>query len=161
MSAAIDKREGSMVYNGNAPAIAELAQLYIGLDFVFQATYLATAPRDYLILRAADHGMYPSKASAAVFRAKFNIEVPIGSRFSCEDLNFIVTSRMETGEDTDTSVNYEVACETAGAAANDYTGALIPIDYIEGLTYAQLVELIIPGEDDEGTDCLLYTSRCV
>lgn len=31
----IDKREGSMVFNGVAPSMAELAQLYIGLDFVF------------------------------------------------------------------------------------------------------------------------------
>ena len=43
---ALDKREGSLVYNGNAPAMAELAQLYIGLDFVFTATYIATAPRE-------------------------------------------------------------------------------------------------------------------
>ena len=52
-----DKREGSMVMNGVAPAMAELAQLYIAADFVFQATYLATAPREYLILRAADRNM--------------------------------------------------------------------------------------------------------
>lgn len=37
-----------MVMNGVAPSMAELAQLYIGLDFVFTATYLATAPREYL-----------------------------------------------------------------------------------------------------------------
>lgn len=45
----IDKREGSMVFNGVAPSMAELAQLFIGLDFVFKATYLLTAPREYLI----------------------------------------------------------------------------------------------------------------
>ena len=54
VSSGIDKREGSMVMNGVAPSMAELAQLYIGLDFVFTATYLATAPREYLIKRAAD-----------------------------------------------------------------------------------------------------------
>ena len=46
-----DKREGSMVFNGVAPSMAELAQLYIAADFVFQATYLLTAPREYLIKR--------------------------------------------------------------------------------------------------------------
>ena len=91
VSPTLDKREGSMLYNGVAPAMAELAQLYIGLDFVFTATYIATAPRDYLIERAKDRGLSPKAASAAVFRAEFNMEVPIGARFSCEDLNFTVT----------------------------------------------------------------------
>ena len=57
VSSALDKREGSMVMNGVAPSMAELAQLYIGLDFVFSATYIATAPREYLIKRAADRNM--------------------------------------------------------------------------------------------------------
>ena len=32
VSSGIDKREGSMVMNGVAPSMAELAQLYIGLE---------------------------------------------------------------------------------------------------------------------------------
>lgn len=150
ISPTLDKREGSMVYNGNAPAMAELAQLYIGLDFVFTATYIATAPREYLIERAKDRGLSPKPASAAVFRAEFNIEVPVGSRFSCEDLNFRVTERMT--EDTGTGLSHRVVCETVGAVANDYTGALIPIEYIDGLTSANLVELLVPGDDEEDTE---------
>lgn len=146
VSSALDKREGSMVMNGVAPAMAELAQLYIGLDFVFSATYIATAPREYLIKRAADRNMEPYPASAAVFRAEFNIEVPVGTRFSCEGLNFAVTERMGTAADTDTGLSHKVTCETAGAAANDYAGALIPIEYMDGLTHAELVELLIPGD---------------
>lgn len=115
VSSGIDKREGSMVMNGVAPSMAELAQLYIGLDFVFTATYLATAPREYLIKRAADRNMSPYPPSAAVFRAEFNIEVPVGTRFSCEDLNFVVTARMDTSEDTATGLSHRVTCETAGA----------------------------------------------
>ena len=147
----LDKREGSLVYNGNAPALAELAQLYIGLDFVFTATYIATAPREYLIERAKDRGLAPKPASAAVFRAEFNIEVPIGARFSCEDLNFYVSERM-ANEDTETGLSFKVICETPGTAANDYTGALVPIDYIDGLTTANIVELLIPGDDEEDTE---------
>ncbi len=147
----LDKREGSMAFNGVAPSMAELAQLYIAADFVFQATYLLTAPREYLILRASDRGMAPYPASAAVFRAEFNIEVPIGSRFSCEDLNFYVSERM-ADEDTDTGKSYKAVCETAGIVANDFTGALIPIEYIEGLTTATLMELLIPGDDEEETE---------
>ena len=147
----LDKREGSLVYNGNAPALAELAQLYIGLDFVFTATYIATAPREYLIERAKDRGLAPKAASAAIFRAEFNIEVPIGARFSCEDLNFYVSERM-ANEDTETGLSFKVVCETPGTVANDYTGALIPIDYIDGLITANIVELLIPGDDEEDTE---------
>lgn len=152
ISPTFDKREGSMVYNGLAPAMAELAQLYIGLDFVFAATYIESAPREYLIERAKDRGLFPKAASAAVFRAEFNIEVPIGSRFSCEELNFVVTERMDPSEDTETGLSHKVVCETAGTVANDCIGALIPIEYINNLTTANLVELLIPGDDEEETE---------
>lgn len=147
----MDKREGSMVFNGVAPSMAELAQLYIGLDFVFQATYLLTAPREYLIKRASDRNMAPMPASPAVFRAECNIEVPVGTRFSCEDLNFVVTERM-ADSDTETGLSHKVICETAGAVGNGYTGQLIPVEYINGLQRAELVELLVPGEDDEETE---------
>lgn len=152
ISPTFDKREGSMVYNGLAPAMAELAQLYIGLDFVFAATYIESAPREYLIERAKDRGLFPKAASAAVFRAEFNIEVPIGSRFSCEELNFVVTEQMDPSEDTETGLSHKVVCETAGTVANDCIGALIPIEYINNLTTANLVELLIPGDDEEETE---------
>lgn len=157
VSPALDKREGSMVMNGVAPSMAELAQLFIGLDFVFTATYIATAPREYLIKRGQDRNMPPEAATCAVSRAEFNVEVPIGARFSCDDLNFTVVERMSIAEDTSTNLSYRVICETPGAAANGYTGTLIPIDYVDGLTRAELVELLIPGEDEEDTE--VYRQR--
>ena len=127
-----DKREGSMVFNGVAPSMAELAQLYIAADFVFQATYLLTAPREYLIKRASDRNMAPYPATAAVYRAEFDREVPEG--------------------DTETGLSHRVTCETVGAATNQYTGQLIPVEYLDGLTHAELVELLIPGDDEEETE---------
>ncbi len=148
----LDKREGSMVMNGVAPAMAELAQLYIGLDFVFNATYLLTAPREYLIKRASDRNMSPYPATAAEFRAVFNIEVAEGTRFSCEDMNFIVTEVMAHETDTDTRISHRVQCETVGSAANGYNGMLIPVEYVDGLTLAEIVELLVPGDDEEETE---------
>ena len=147
----IDKREGSMVFNGVAPSMAELAQLYIGLDFVFKATYLLTAPREYLIKRASDRNMAPKPASPAVFQAVCNIEVPLGTRFSCEDINFVVTARLEE-YDTEDTVSFAVTCEKAGSMGNGYAGQLIPVEYVNGLTRAELVALLVPGEDDEETE---------
>lgn len=148
----LDKREGSMVFHGVAPSMAELAQLYIAADFVLQATYLLTAPRTYLIMRAAERGMAPYPAGAAVYRAEFNQEVPEGTRFSCEDMNFVVTGRMSPEDDTETGLSHKVTCETPGAAANHYSGQLIPVEYVDGLTRAELAQLLIPGEDEEETE---------
>ncbi len=152
VDSSLDKREGSMVMNGVAPAMAELAQLYIGLDFVFNATYLLTAPREYLIKRASDRNMSPYPATAAEFRAVFNIEVEAGTRFSCEDMNFIVTEIMAHESDTAARISHRVQCESAGSAANSYSGILVPVQYVDGLTLAELVELLVPGDDEEETE---------
>lgn len=64
----------------------------------------------------------------------------------------MVTARMDTSEDTATGLSHRVTCETAGAQANGYTGQLIPIEYVDGLTHAELVELLIPGDDEEDTE---------
>lgn len=144
----IDKREGSLVMNGVAPAMAELAQLYIAADFVFRATYLATAPREYLIRRAEDYGKTPYPATHAVYLAAFNIEVQEGTRFSCEDFNFKVTGYADCAG----AVGHLVTCETSGTAANNCYGRLIPTEYVNGLTTAELVELVTPADDEEDTE---------
>jgi len=44
--------------------------------------------------------------------------------------------------------------ESVGIESNSLTGALIPIQYIEGLSTAKLGELIIPGQDKETNESL-------
>lgn len=145
----IDKRPGSMVWNGNAPCLAEMAQLYLALDFVFTATYVNSAPREYLIKRAADRSIFPKAATPAVLRAKMNMNVPVGTRFSLEDINFVVTKQL--GSEGDDYVHL-VECETAGAVGNGYAGALIPIDYVDGLTRAETDGIYSAGTDEEDTE---------
>ena len=145
----IDKRPGSMVWNGNAPCLAEMAQLYLALDFVFTATYVNSAPREYLIKRAADRSIFPKAATPAVLRAKMNMNVPVGTRFSLEDINFFVTKQL--GSEGDDFVHL-VECETAGAVGNGYAGELIPIDYVDGLTRAETDGIYSAGTDEEDTE---------
>ena len=145
----IDKRPGSMVWNGNAPCLAEMAQLYLALDFVFTATYVNSAPREYLIKRAADRSIFPKAATPAVLRAKMNMNVPVGTRFSLEDINFFVTKQL--GSEGDDFVHL-VECETAGTVGNGYAGELIPIDYVDGLTRAETDGIYSAGTDEEDTE---------
>lgn len=144
-----DTREGSVIWDATAPASLEMAILYSALDFILSATFADTAPRPYLIKRAAERGLAPKPATSAVFRGEFDKEVAIGSRFSLENLNYIVTERIE---ETGALFAYRVQCETPGAIGNTLFGSLIPIEYIDGLTSAELSELLIPGADEEETE---------
>lgn len=141
----MDKREGSLIYDALAPVAVEQAKMYISLDAILQETFGDTASRDYLIRRALERGLSPYPASFAVWEGEFNISVPIGARFSIDDLNFIVTDAIN-----DTSFMLE--CETIGSVGNRKFGTMIPIDYISGLTTATLKTLLIPAQDEEDTE---------
>lgn len=144
----LDTREGSVLWYGQAPAAVEAQNIFIHLDTVLQETFADTASREYLLLRAKERGLYPKPASYAVGKAVFmppELEIEIGERFSLQDLNYVVTEKIAVGE-------YRVQCETIGEAGNEYLGALIPIGYIKGLERAELTEILIPGEDEQGTE---------
>lgn len=141
----MDKREGSIIYDALAPAAVELQLMYIELDAVLNESFSDTASRDFLIKRAAERGLSPKAATYAVLKGEFNIDVSVGSRFSCSDLNYVVTEEVSTGV-------FKLRCETIGVIGNKNFGDLIPIDYIEGLETASLTELLIPGEDEEETE---------
>lgn len=141
----LDKREGSVIYTALAPAAVELQNMYIELDVILNESYADTASRDALIKMAAVRGISPKSASAAILKGEFNIDIPEGSRFSLDSYNYQAISKM--GDHI-----YRMQCETPGTAPNGKLGDLIPIDYIDGLAYAKLTELLIPGEDEEDTD---------
>lgn len=150
----IDKRQGSIIYNALAPAAVELQNMYINLDAVLDETFASTASREYLIKRAAERGLTPYEASKAIVKAQvvpITTILPVGSRFSLDDLNYVVTSQYYNS-DIPIQGEYVLECETAGAAANYNLGDLTPIDYIEGLQRAEIIEILTPGEDEEGTD---------
>ena len=141
----IDTREGSIIYNALAPAAVELQNMYIQLDTILNESFADTQTRDYLIKRCAERGIIPEPATKAILKGEFNIDVPIGSRFSLDMLNYIVIEKISDGI-------FKLECETPGSEGNQQFGTLIPIDYIEGLTSAELTELLIPGEDEEETE---------
>lgn len=143
----IDKREGSVMYDALAPAAAELAKAYIELDWMYEQMFADTANREYLIRRCAERGFSPTKATKAILKGEFNIDISIGTRFSLDTLNYTVLSKISTGV-------YQMECETEGSQGNQYFGSMTPISYIKGLTKAELTELLIPGEDEEGTEHL-------
>lgn len=144
----LDRQEGSVIYDALAPNSAEQAQMYITLEWMFRQMFGDTASREYLLKIAKDtRGLAPKPATYAVLKAVFNTEVKIGSRFNLNELNYIVTECLDEREHS-----YKLRCETIGAAGNRQLGELIPIEYINGLTDAELTELLIPGEEEEETE---------
>lgn len=147
----LDKREGSVIWDALAPAAMELENMYFVLQQFMKETFADTASREYLIRRASERGLKPYPASKAILKAVFDIDVPLGSRYSLEDLNYIVISKIQ-----DNSISglkeYQIECETKGSVGGRKTGNLIPIDYISGLSRAEITELLIPGDDEENTE---------
>lgn len=142
---AFDKREGSIIYNALAPSAAELAEAYIMLSLIEDESYVDTASYNSLVKKCKERGIYPYPATNTIAKGVFNIDVPIGSRFSLDSLNYLVIEKISTGV-------FKLQCEDVGPISN--LGSLIPIEYIEGLETAELTEILINGEFEEDEDSL-------
>ncbi len=160
VSTDVDKREGSLIMNAIAPVSAEHANIYILLDRLIADGYADTASREYLIRRCKERGIEPDPATYAVLKGKFNMKIPIGSRFNLDELNYVATAFIESAEEpvegdtTSAFYYYQMQCETLGTEGNKYFGELSSIDYINKDLEGSLVELLIPAEDEEDTEML-------
>ncbi len=143
----VDKREGSIIYDAIAPCALELTHTYIEFDRILKETFANTSTREYLILRAKERGIYPKDSTKAILKGIFNINIPIGSRFSLDGLVYKAIEKIQ-------ECTYKMQCETAGVQGNKYFGIIIPINYIDGLEKAEIVELLIPAEDEEDTESI-------
>lgn len=149
----IDKREGSVIYDALAPAALELANFYISLDMVMDEIFADTASYYYLIKRAAEKGIYPKEETYAVAKmvvTPSNSQISINDRFNLGDLNYTVTSIIDSTQGT-----YQLTCETAGVIGNQQLGDLLPIETaneLNDMESAKITEIIIPGEDEEDVE---------
>lgn len=146
-----DKREGSVIYDALAPVAYEFEQVLADYEEKLKNTFAGTADRTSLIQRCAEIGITPCEATHAIRRMETTpttLDVAIGERFSFDNLNFIVVEKVQDGL-------YNIKCETAGSKGNFGTGMLIPINYIDGLETARLIDdVAIYGEDEEETEAL-------
>ena len=140
-----DKRVGSLIYNALKPAAIEYKQMLIELDVVMDQTFADKADREFLVRRCAERGIRPLEATPAVFKGVFNTDIPIGSRFTAGRFVVFAEEQIGPGE-------YRMKAETPGSEINSAIGPIVTVGYIDGLTTAELTELLIPGSDDEGTE---------
>ena len=149
----VDKREGSIIFDALAPAAAKLAQAYVDIELNQRLGFAATSSGEWLRMRTAEHGVNYEKASKAKRKGLFfasndqPIDVPIGSRYSIDQLTYVVKEKMATGV-------FVLECETAGVVGNQQFGTMLPIEYIDKLAHAELADVLVPGEDDESDEAL-------
>lgn len=144
----LDKREGSIIYDALAPASVELQQKNIEIETVYNEMFADTQSREYLIRRAGERGLKPYPATYSIVKAEIlptTLNVEIGSRFSCEEVNYKITDNLGNGE-------YLLQCETVGEIGNLTSGVLLPIDNIQGLVSAEIVNIEVYGEEEEDTE---------
>lgn len=150
-----DTGEGSVIGTALGPAAWYLEGVYEELTQVQENAYAPTAVGASLDLIAEGRGLTRKPAVAAVRQGTFNLAIDPGSRFSTingDDSLIFDVGALISGSGT--TWVYQMTCETPGAEGNAYTGDLLPITNIEGLTSATIGEIIIPGTDEETDDAL-------
>jgi uncharacterized phage protein gp47/JayE len=153
----LDKREGSLIQTALGPLAWYLEGLALTLSNIQKAAYAETAEGSDLDMLAETRGITRRAATPAVRNGAFNVAIPEGSLFrTLGDTDSVV---FVSGESLGTSQGlylYRMTCQTAGTVGNSYSGALIPVTAISGLTMAVLGTIITEGADQE-SDAALRT----
>lgn len=148
----VDTSEGSLIYNACAKQAVRLEEYYMQLSQVEYNAFVDTADLDHLIKIGNDRGITIKYATFSEFKAQFNIEIPLGTKFTGDDYNYTVLDVISAEEHT-----YTVICDTAGKDPNTRLVEIYPVDYIDGFESGKLLECTKPGTDMEDTE--VYRSR--
>ena len=151
----LDKREGSIIQTAIGPVAWYLEGLYMLLNQIQENAFPSTAVGTSLDLIVQTRGLARRTATSAVRKGTFDASVPSGSKFKTVngESSLVFTSGSLISEDEGNYV-YELTCDTPGAAGNSYTGQILPITVISGLTVAAIGEIITAGTDEETDDSL-------
>lgn len=151
----LDTRQGSMIQTALGPVAWYLEGLYMVLSQIQQNSNPSTAVGEALELLTAARNVNRTQARAAVRRGTFNVEIPAGSQFkTINGADSLVFTSGSLISSSDGSYDYQLTCNTPGSAGNSYTGALLPVTAIAGLTSATIGAVITAGTDEETDDSL-------
>ena len=151
----LDKREGSLIQTAVAPGAWYLEGLALVLSQIQQGAYVATASGQDLDYLVANRGLTRTAATYAVRQGQFNVQIPTGSVFKTVNGNDSVL--FTSGDLISTTAGvytYAMTCQTAGEIGNSYTGQILPVTAIAGLTTATIGASITDGEDEETDEAL-------
>lgn len=148
-----DIREGSPLAIAVSPTAYVLANdTLVKLEDTVKQSHALTADREQLLYECELYGITPYPATCAVAEGKFDQPCEIGDRFTIGSLVFAITGESDTVEEG--FYFYYLTCEEAGDIGNVSPGRLIPVVLHQDLTVAQLVKIVINGENEEDTEAL-------
>lgn len=154
VSNALDKRQGSIIQTALGPSAWYLEGVYMDLAKLQDNAYIKTAQGDALDLIVQTRGLSRNEATAAIRKGIFNIRVPAGSIFKtingANSVTFTVGDRIP--EDPDYA--YNLICSVPGVIGNTYSGNLLPVTAIVGLTSAVIGEVLEAGTEEEKDEAL-------
>ena len=151
----LDKRQGSLIQTALGPGAWYLEGLYMDLANLQKNAYVLTAQGEALDLGVANRGLTRKPATAAVRQGIFNAPVAAGSVFKtingADSVNFTSGDQISAEGGV---YRYEMTCDTVGIIGNSYSGPIMPITAIPGLTSAQIGEIITEGTEEETDNAL-------
>lgn len=151
----IDTREGSMVQTAVAPGAWFLEGTYLTLAQMQDNAYSQTAVGQYLDYIVEGRGITRKPATPAVRQGTFDATIPAGSTF--KTINGENSVVFESGDLISSSGGYYVyklTCQTPGIIGNSYTGSILPVTAIAGLSEASIGTIITVGTDEETDEAL-------
>ena len=152
---ALDKREGSLIQTAVAPGAWWLEGFLLKM-----AQWQANGNPDTAVGQALDwltelRGVTRKPATAAVRQGTFDAVIPPGSTFKtingADSVIFSSGSLISSGGGT---YVYEMTCQQTGTIGNQYSGQILPITAIVGLTSATIGTIISVGTEEETDDAL-------
>lgn len=151
----LDKRQGSLIQTALGPVAWYLEGLYILLAQMQDNAYAETAKGQYLDYKAEERGLTRKPATPAIRQGIFDEAIPAGSQFrTINGTNSVIFVSGELISSSDGVYTYSMTCQTAGTIGNSYTGRILPITSIYGLTRAEIGEVITEGTDEETDEAL-------
>jgi uncharacterized phage protein gp47/JayE len=151
----LDKRQGSLIQTAIAPVAWYLEGAFLSIAKLQNNTSPTLAVGDSLDLLVALRGITRKAATPAVRQGTFDAPIPVGSTF--KTINGADSVSFASGDLISQNSGvyvYALTCEVAGTIGNSYTGDILPITAIPGLTSASIGEIITVGTDAESDDSL-------
>ena len=147
--AGVQLGEGYLSYNALSALAYELEKLYVELNWVIGQGHVQTADLEHLIRICDDRGITRKPATYAVVSAQGDAAIPEGTRIRLKGYIFDVGDVLD-----ETTHLYKAVCETAGTGPNGISGKAEIVDYVQGLSWVTINELLIPGQNIESEDSL-------
>lgn len=147
-----DKREGSVIFNAVAPMCMEMAYLYLKLRTYTDLVFIDTSAGVYLDRLVIQNGIQRLDSTYAEKYGTFNLPHLEGTIFIKDDIKFEVIAPYDNPNPT--TFIYKLRCTEKGEIGNVENGPLTSLNYIRGLTTAEITGTIKEGTDVESDEHL-------